>query len=315
MQNAFSCELYAPSQSKMVRFNELTIKYLKTIVKYIQNEDDAGLCCYFNKILNDLGPDKYESGYDRLDKFCILLGIRIISIGPSIDLQFTCESTNKEFTYRMDLFKILQKIADLEDLYKNNTLKINDNTSIILGFPSKLVYDNYDTIAFECISSVIINNKVYDIKSLGSKEKDEIFALLPGTISSDIIKYITQKQKILNDLVFIDVKSPFDPDKEVISMNFDGLNNALMEFVKTLFRMNIDEIYNLIYILTTKLSFTAEYIENNLTFAECMVYINKLKHELAEKEKAMKKQGEQSMMSSNSPGMPMPVQAPYTGIE
>ena len=116
-------------------------------------------------------------------------------------------------------------------------------------------------------------------------------------------------------MVFIDVKSPFDPDTKVVSMNFDGINNALLEFIKTLYGINIDEIYNLIYILTTKLSFTAEYIENNMTYAECMVYVNKLKKELAEKEKAMKKQEQQSMMSSNSPGMPMPVQAPYTGIE
>lgn len=309
----FSCELYTPSMGCTQRYSEIRIKDLKNITKYIENQDNTGLCEYFTSLLTELGADIHANELDRIDKFCILLGLRIISIGPTLEMKFTCESTQKEFNYKLDLFDILQKIADVEDLYRNNTVVLDENITIELGFPAKFTYENMDDIVFECLSKVTIKNRTFNIKSLSEIERENILSLLPGSISKDIVDFIIKKQKLLNDVVFLDVKSPFTADTDIIVAHFDGINDSIMEFIKTLYRVDIADMYNIIYILTSKLRFDAEYVENNLTFAEAVIYLNKYKQELADKEKAYKDQSQ--MGNSASAGQPMPMQMPYNGIE
>jgi hypothetical protein len=311
MKRQFSCELYAPSIQQSLRFNELAIKYLKNIIKYIQNKDDHGLCDYFTELLDHLYVDENNS-LDRLDKFCILLGLRIICIGPSFEMQFTCKKTSQPFKYKLDLVSILQKIINL-DLYSNNIITIDDNITVELGFPTKFTYPDHDEIVFECLSTVNIKDNSFDIKLLTKNERENILAVLPSTISNDIIEYVNEKQKILNDIVFMDVKSPFNPEDKAVKIQFNAINNTFMEILKGIYGINIDELYNLIYILTSKLKFSAEYIENNMTYAEAIVYITKYTTELKEQEEAHKKR--QTSNHSAAAGTPVPMQVPYTGIE
>ena len=310
MKRGFSCELYAPSLKKTLRFNEITINYLKNIIKYTQNQDDDGLDDYFTELLDYLCVGGINR-LDRLDKFCILLGLRIICINPVLEMQFECKKTNQPFKYKLDLVAILQKITNLE-LYDNNTIVIDDNITVELGFPSKFVYSNQEDVVFECLSTVNIKNKSFDIKSLNKDERENILALLPSTISSEVYEYINEKQKILNDMIFMDVKSPFDPNDDPIIMPFDAINNTFLEILKGIYGIGIDELYNLIYILTTKLKFPGDYIERNMTFAEAIVYLNKYTKELKDQADAQRKQ---QTTQPSAEGMPMPLQVPYTGIE
>ena len=313
MKRQFSCELYAPSLKKNLRFNELPLKYLKNIIKYIENRDNTGLCEYFTELLDSLCVDGDTSDLDRIDKFCILLALRIISVGPTIEMKFKCKSTGNEFNYKLDLFKILQTIADMDTLYDDKTVIIDKNISIELGFPAKLSYELNDEVIFECLSRVNIKDKTFNIKALHGPERENILSLLPSSISKDIINFVIEKQKMLNSIIFLDVKSPFDPDSDVITLHFDGINDAILEFIKAVYKMNINEIYELVYFLTTKLKFSGDYIENSLTFAESIIYLNKFKKEMEDRQKEYKKQ--QMGAQSSSSGMPLPLQVPYGGLE
>jgi hypothetical protein len=266
---------------------------------------------YFTELLEHLCVDGPTNHLDRVDKFCILLGLRIICVNPTLEMQFTCSKTENKFTYKLDLIKILQEIADLEGLYSNNTIVVDSNITIELGFPAQFIYSNQEDIVFECISTVNIKDKSFNIKVLNEIEKENILSLLPGTITNDVYDYIIEKQKILNDIIFMDVKSPFDPDGDAIIVPFDGINNTFLEILKGIYGINMNEIYDLIYFLTTKLKFTGDYIENNMTFAEAVIYLNKYTTELKEREKAEQKG---STGASQGP-IPMPMQVPYTGIE
>jgi hypothetical protein len=311
MKRQFTCELYAPSLKRSIRFNEININCLQNIVKYIQNQDDTGLCDYFTDLLEYLCPENSPLLLDRVDKFCILLGLRIICIGPIFEMQFDCKKTNQKFNYKLDLINILQKISNL-DLYGNNLIKVDENITVCLGFPPKLAYESHEDVIFSCLSHVIIKNESFNMTSMDEDQRNSILSLLPGTISSDIYDFIFAKQKMLNDVVFMDVRSPFDPDDTPITMKLDSINNTFMEILKGIFKMNLNDLYDLIYIMVTKLKFNGSYIENNMTFAEATVYLNKYTEELKEREKAMQKQ--QSGQSAPA-GNPLPMNVPYTGIE
>lgn len=315
MKRGFSCELYAPSMDKTLRFNEIPIKNLKNIAKYIQNNDDSGLDLYFSDLLRHLCTTDIDVDLlDRVDKFCILIGLRIICINPVLELQFTCNKTNRPYQYKLDLVNVLQKITDLDVLYTDNTIKVNESISITLGFPNNLAYTSDMDIILECIDKVTINDRVFNLKLMAINEREEVLSLLPGTIYKQVYAHISNKQDILNKILFVDITNPFDPDSDPMQMFFDGVNNTFLEILKVTYGMNIDEIYELVYIMARKLQFSGEYIENNMTFAESIVYLNKYKKELADQEAAYKKQQQQSSAPTHA-GAPIPMQVPYTGIE
>ena len=162
-----------------------------------------------------------------------------------MELNLTCPTTNNEFKYKLDIFKIMQTIADMDTLYDNNTLHVKDDIRITLSLPPNLAYDNLENIVFECISNVFIKNKSINIKTLNNNEKNKVLSLLPGHISKDIISFITKKQDILQNVIFLDINSPFDPDSNLVKLHFNGFNNAILEFIKILFKINIDDIYDL----------------------------------------------------------------------
>ena len=75
---------------------------------------------------------------NKIDKFCILLTLRIVCIAPTLDLRMKCETTEKEYSNSIDLNNILQLATDLT--YKSNQyIEIDDDISIKLTIP----YRNY----------------------------------------------------------------------------------------------------------------------------------------------------------------------------
>jgi hypothetical protein len=118
-----------------------------------------------------------------------------------------------------------------------------------------------------------------------------------------------KKQQIFDGMLFLDVKSPFDSKAPKVSMPINVINNSFLEILKIVYRMNIDEIYSLIYMMCTKMGYSGSYVENSMTFTEAMIYVNKYVKEIKDREEQMKKQEQ----PANS--IPMPLSIPFNGIE
>jgi len=310
MKRSFSCELYVPSMDKNVRFNEIKVKYLKNIIKYIQNSDNTGLCEYFDDLLEELCVDGINiKEFDKFDKFCILLGLRTISMGPDIELTFKCGTTNNDYTYKANLIKFIHRLSNIKNAYKGNRIIIDKALDITLKYPRKLHYNTNENILIDCICSLSINNKKFDINQITKQEQEQVLNMLPNSIINNIDKYLTKKHEIFDNIKFLSIKSPFDKNLPPAEIKLNMIDNSFLEILKLIYKMNIDEIYNLIYIMTTKLGFNGLYVENNMNMAEAMIYVNKYINELKEKE-------EQSKKSTQSAGsIPLPMSIPFTGIE
>ena len=309
MKQTFSCETYAPSLGTNLRFNEITINHTKNIIKYIQNSDDSGLSAYFEELLTELCVNGDVHTLDKLDKLCILTCLRAISIGPVLQWTFTCDQSKKEFTYKKDTLIFLKTLAELNNLYTNNKITINDNFKLYLKYPKQLYYESPETLITDCIYNIKIDNKEFQISSIPLDERKNILNGLPNFVMHKINHFLQKEQHIFNDINFLNIDSPFIKDHKLTQVNLGITNNSFLEILKLIYNMNIDEIYNLIYIMITKLGYSGTYVENNMPFAEAVIYINKYMEEIKKKEENTKS------LNQNNNQIPIPLSIPYTGIE
>jgi hypothetical protein len=313
MKRGFSCELYVPSMDKNLRFNEIKVKYLKNIIKYIHNSDNSGLCEYFDEMLEDLCVDDINiKEFDKFDKFCILLGLRTISMGPDLELLFKCEESGNEYTYKTDLIKFIHKLSNIKNAYDDSEVFIDKTLTINLKYPRKFYYENTENILVDCIYNLCINSKKFDMNLVSKQEQENILDKLPNSIINNIDKYITTKSSIFDNIKFFSIKSPFNPNSTPTEIKLNIINNSFLEILKIIYKMNIEEIYNLVYIMTMKLGFNGHYVENNMNLAEAMIYVNKYINELKEREEQSKKTSNSSQQPNSSH---LPLSIPFTGIE
>jgi hypothetical protein len=164
------------SNNRVVYCKELQYKHIIPVAKYIESDNDTNLCEYFEKLSYHLSDHKLTN-LNYLDKFLILMGARIKSIGSyidviksniknSIDLKFLCNN-------------ILMNFIDI-----SNHCKL-DQLTVIYGHPIKI--NHVDSI-YNTINYINVDNTQIYLGDLESIELDEILANIPLAIIRQLYK-------------------------------------------------------------------------------------------------------------------------------
>lgn len=276
----FTYPVYVPSLDEHVDSKELLNKHYIVILKYIANEDNTGLERYMTQLIAELcGLDTAK--LNKIDKFCILLSLRITSIGPDVKLQLTCSKTGQEYGGTIDLYSVLQIVSDLQSC-KTKTFRMCENTLAEIGMPSTLYYGGIETTTdtvTDVINSLIINDEKYDMSQLTLKEKNAVIDLLPGGNINKLIKHATNLQKKFDNVVIFKDKSPHDPESSMTEYKLGLYDNSMFEMIKLIYNTHINNYYTNMYTLCDTMGFTAEYIEN-ITPTESHIYIQQKRQEI-----------------------------------
>lgn len=309
MVDDFSFGIYVPSLSRELTFKELLNKHYKTIIKYIQNEDSDRLCTYFDYLINELTYDDSEFHLlDRVDKFIIILSLRVLCVGSALETVCTCPTTNKEYKGNVDLIGILDKVVNL-NAYKGRSIKIDDTFEVTLGFPRDLTYKTAESMTSECISTISINDKTFYLSKFTKSERDDLLTQMPITFLGKVYNFMKEKYKIFNEITYLTIQSPYDTTIPATKLTFNLFNNTFLEFLEFIFGKSLNDYYDIMYILITKLNMQGEHIESCQTPAESLLYIKKYEKELAQQAKAHDSQ----QTSQQSADMPMSV--PFNGLD
>jgi len=285
----FKFGIYIPSIQKTVDFGQFTNRMHKNVLKYVQNNDMEGLHNYFLYIIGELNNEIDVTLLNKIDKFCILLTLRIVCLAPTLDLRMKCEITGKEYSNSIDLNNILQLATDLT--YKSNQyIEIDDDISIKLTIPYNLytLSDSMIDIIVDCISFIKVNEQEYDLTRLNTVERRTIIDILPGNTFMTAVEYANETQSKFEDFIILSDKSPHDKDSEERIHRLGLYDNSMFDFVRMTYSGSLSTHYELIYTLTSKVGMDSRYIES-LTPAEANVYI-KFKRDEVEKENQSRKQ-------------------------
>jgi hypothetical protein len=291
----FTTKIYLPILKQYIRCKSLNNNHYFNILKFITNNDEEGLNDYFNNLILDLIVDKsIYCNLSNLEKFIILLEMRSISVGDS--LQIAGKNSSKIDLSILSIKNVIQSKIDNIEL----NLEINSiNYKIWLSIPKLFLIDNIDKIYTEIIDKIEINDEMLKFYDLSYNEKELILNNLPAEISGDILKYIKNIQLIIGDINIITGNEKFGLETIKLSV-FD---KTMFMFLKSIFTDDLYNYYELQYNLLNKMNVSYEHFMK-MSPNESKLFINFYNKEMKKQEEAQQKQGGAMPSLPSMPSIP-----------
>lgn len=264
----------SPTQKRSFKIKEMTLRQFRELNKYILNNNNLFIEKYLDEILLENLENKEDLYYfTNFDKFCCFFMLRCVCVSP--DLDFLNDKTN----VKVNLLDFLNKILNFTFTYE----KIVDIMpfKIKLSLPRTFTFYNFLNLADHLISIIEVEDETIYFASLNSNEKDQMLRSLPAIILTHIEDYFKELNKQFEGL-----KLDIPTLKEPIPLNL--FDSSMLEVLKSLFKTNLNTLYELQYLLTSKLNYPPEYLDNS-TFIENLIVLRLYEAELKKQEELTKK--------------------------
>lgn len=267
----FSIKLQLPS-GNTVQVKELKNKDYFTILKFCENRDLNGL----SELFNDLFFKDELTSLDIIDKFYLLLAVRMLFIDP--DITFSDSLGNP---IKFNINNILERIDLIEkDL---NINLIEGDFSLMLGLPDKLYFGSLGDIYSSVIKTIKYKDKDIIFTNLNDIEREEILTHLPNSLFTPINKYITKLSNELQNFVIVEGNEQFN----IKEINTNIISNEFMGFIMSLFSTGLKNFMELIYIFSNRLGISVEAFFN-LTPLDSKVLVNIYNKDIDDQNKELK---------------------------
>ena len=297
----FVFPVYIPSIKQFVNCKELHNKHYVSILKFIANNDDKNLDLYFNKLIDTLCVDINCNKLNKIDKFCVLLTLRIMCIGPDLSLVLTCSKTNQNYNGNINLNDVLQMVSDLRAA-RRVTLRVNDSISITIAAPQTLCctgVNNTLDIVTDTIHEITIDGTIFNMNELTISEKNNIIDSIQGVDFNKVLQHAGTQQKSFNNLIIFQDKNPHDEDAQVRDYKIGLYDNSMFDVIKMTFTSDLNNFYTSMYSLCHSMNISADYILN-ITPAESNIYITQKQQEI-ERQKAEQQNKQPQTIGAPSP--------------
>jgi len=277
----FYVNFYSPSLKRDLKVKELTFKQYKIVNKFLLNNNNFHIAEYFDNIVSEclIEKDVFEQ-LNNFDKFCLLLLLRCTFVSKDIEYM---EGTS---TVKIPLLTFLNNCIDFKSEFASEI--IIDKLRVNITLPKALYFENLLDAYYSSIDKVFVDSEEVDIFSTSLEEKQKIIEQLPAEVTSHIDNFSKRIIKEFSTLVLtVGMK---DTDKVIVS----PYNTSMFEILKALFSTNLKNIYEMEYILNSKISLSDRAIEQN-TLSENLVLCKIYEAEIA-------KMNEEQSKSVDKPG-------------
>jgi len=270
---SFYVNFTVPSLEQQVKLQEVDLKTFKTINKFLINKNNTHINEYFNETLyKSLVEKDVFSKLTNFDKFCALFLLRCTSVSPDAEFKENVINVKKP------LLPFLSSCLDLKVPFLKTIY--SGELEIHLSLPKNLYFTDVFDAYFSSITKILLKNRPIE---LNENNKQDIIDNLPAEITGMIKEYSENINKSFSSLVF-DVLSTKEDSSAVVLSPF---NLSLFEILKALYTTDLKSIYELQYVLVSKLRYSAEYIDNNTLVDNLIIFsIYQQEIERANKEQA-----------------------------
>lgn len=271
---AFYLNFDSPSQKRSFKIKEMSLRQFKELNKYILNNNNLYIEKYFDEILLENLENKEDFYYfTNYDKFCCFVMLRCVCVSPDLDL-----FSNKA-NIKVNLLDFLNKILSFNFTFEKNVelfpFKIN------LTLPRTFLFYNFLNLSDHMINTIQVEDETIYFTSLTSEEREQMLRSLPAAILNFIEDYFKELNTQFNGLT-LNIPTLEEP----IPLNL--FDSSMLEVLKILFKTNLNNLYELQYILTSKLNYNPEYLDNS-TFIENLIILKLYEAELKKQEELSKK--------------------------
>jgi len=271
---AFYLNFEPPTLKKSLKIKELSFKQFRELNKYILTDNNAFVEHFINTIIFDNLEDKnIFFKLSNFDKFCCMLLLRSVCISPELEI------FQKKQNIKISISDFLNNCLNFKKTFSKTFT--HQKLEVTLGLPNNFIIENFLELPHLVIKSVKIEDAIYNFDNIESTLKDEIIESLPGNIIFEIKTFFNEIVECFNLLEF---KIP-NLEEAIILNPYDG---TLIEILKLVFRANLSNIYEMQYILVSKLHYTPDYLDEN-TFTENLLIVRLFEDEIKRQEEQNKK--------------------------
>jgi hypothetical protein len=268
--------------------------------------DYARIC---KKVISNCVENKEEFyKLNLLDYILFLTKLRIISIGPELDLQMKSDEDSTENTIKIsiDLNVFMKNLYQAATEAMSNNFIESNGIKIILNWPSiksersllkkndKTELEHILSTIPEYIKTIIINDNTIDLLDFNTEEKIEIYEKLPISLRTQVQMAVIECIKKLSEKNMFDI-----PMMEFLKFSF--YNKTHQEIIRLLFSNDLRNIYQEYYVLASK-KINPEYVDK-LSIPERRVFCSFIEEEIKAREE------------NNKTGDEMPISDGQTGLQ
>ena len=192
--------------------------------------------------------------------------------------------------------QILQELADIEvPLHQTYT---RDKIQVTMATPTNLNTIDETSLVVDCIKQLKLDGNVVDLKAFTDEQRDKIIQTLPAGLLDELRTFVNRLLRQYDNVVLFNTLNPHDPDAEPEVYKFNMFNNIMYNFLTTIYSDNINNIYEMFYILCKRVKIDIDTLYNH-TYAEVRMYLDMYEQELKRAEEARK--AEQNKKQGMSP--------------
>ena len=279
----FKFKTYLPGQERYISSRQLTSSEYMDIAKTVSNNDGGLIREIFQHIYEICIEDgmDYNNMY-KIDIFCLLLNIRIMSVSDKLSLMYNVEEEKKNIN--IDLYDILDNATN-SGVKHYKYIEINSETKLKLSTPIGLSPASTQVDIFDTILDIISGDDIISYKSLSRSQKDELIQTLPVSKAHELHDYIKTGSEF--DISVIPERIT---EHDGLNMNLGLFGDSMYEFLRLTFLTSLSDLYNIRYLLAKRCNISIEYIESTPpTDVDALLGI--YKQEIEAEKKARAKQG------------------------
>lgn len=281
----FKYKAYIPSLDQHIPITELKTKDYLTVVKTVMNKQEDLTLAVFEDIINTTVPVEFIPKLTRIDKFFILCTVRALCVGSVLTLNFEDKETKKPYTSYVHLMKILQDLADVEvPLYK---VIEDQRIKVTMSIPTELNTIDEDSLIVDCIKQLEMNGNDINLSSFTTQERESIIQNLPLSVLDELRTFVSTLMDQYKDVVLFKTLNPHERGAKPDVYKFNLFNNIMYSFLTTIWSDNINNIYEMFYILAKRVKISIETLHEH-TYAEVRMYLDMYEQELKRQEEARK---------------------------
>lgn len=211
-----------PSTKKKVRVRPLLVKEEKILLMAKESNDELDVFSALKQVVNNciVTPNIDVNDMTIFDLEYLFIKIRSFSVSNITNVSYVDGEDEKIYNFAVDLDKL--EVIFPEKI--NNNIKINDEISISLKYPSARLYDDKEFLkkidndmiehmVLACLDKIFIKDEMHDFKEMSNDEIMQFLEELPLK-TYDLIKSFFNNMPYM--LHTIEYKNSLGNDRKII---------------------------------------------------------------------------------------------------
>jgi len=203
-------EVKLPSNGKKIKFRPFTVKEEKILLTAQESQDTAQMITSIMQIINNCLVDYDVEDLAVFDIEYVLINIRSKSVDSNVEFEIEDPDTKERVKLIMDL----ANVTVLKDENHTNKIKIDDNYTLILKYPSlEMISDMLDPetvtpektfeVLTSCMDKLATEDEVYNFKDFTKKEVDEFIESLHSDVVKKMKEFFDTIPKIRHEILYV----------------------------------------------------------------------------------------------------------------